>query len=182
MKGKWAGLGVGRGSGIDRRQVQAGGSSPGGAGKPLRSRPMISLTVKEGQLRDWARSNSPPLPGTPPIYSRQASVYGASRLLLRWVSVSPMYLDTCSQSNLAQLPSCGAPRPPCWPFPAGLAACNARAITVSRARGGVASGRKERPNMKSPHHQPWLQSLCLGESRGKGKCTRLGPQQATVRV
>lgn len=26
---------------------------------------MISLTVKEGQLRDWARSNSPPLPGTP---------------------------------------------------------------------------------------------------------------------
>lgn len=53
--------------------VQAGGSSPGRAGKPLRSRPMISLTVKEGQLKDRAkadlflfRDRPPSIPGRPP--------------------------------------------------------------------------------------------------------------------
>jgi hypothetical protein len=45
--------------------VQAGGSSPAGAGKPLRSRPMISLTAKEGQLRDWGRGKSPHFPEMP---------------------------------------------------------------------------------------------------------------------
>lgn len=53
MKGKWARLGR---AGVCQAMLQAGGSSPGGAGKPLRSRPMISLTVKEGQLKDWARN------------------------------------------------------------------------------------------------------------------------------
>lgn len=48
MKGKWAGL-EGPGGWSCQVMVQAGGSSPGGAGKPLRSRPMISLTVMEGQ-------------------------------------------------------------------------------------------------------------------------------------
>lgn len=50
--------GGGARAGIAGRWVQAGGSSPGGAGKPLRSRPMISLTVKDGQLRDGAEGNS----------------------------------------------------------------------------------------------------------------------------
>jgi hypothetical protein len=50
--------------------VQAGGSSPGRAGKPLRSRPMISLTVKEGRLKDGAKADlflfqRPPLPSIP---------------------------------------------------------------------------------------------------------------------
>lgn len=138
-KGKWVELGAGC-----QAMVQAGGSSPGGAGKPLRSRPMISLTVKEGQLRDWEQGRSPPFPETPQsIPGRPPSRMPLDSsctgwLLFHWASVSPLCPNTRSQSNLAQLCPRGLSSPHASPF------LLAQPTLSAGPEVGVANGKEKR--------------------------------------
>lgn len=134
-------------------KVQAGGSSPGGAGKPLRSRPMISLTVKEEQLRDRARARAPPFPDSQSIPGRPLSRMPLGSSCSSFSSPEPQFPPCVLTSALNPH---GLPGPHASPFPLAPPAMSGQ-LPVSRAGDGRSQweegeGRLESLLMGNPDH------------------------------